>query len=199
MPTVPDKTPGRSRGEGPFGSEAGGKAIMSPEPLLIFHPLTIFLVLSMLWVFGGPALAILLSFVVRTVTNDFMLNPAFRMLSMAPPSEFSNSPDEDPDMALMMRENYLEMCRGIFLIYGVLGLLVIPTFVLILLAEIREPGMRPPAFGLFLTSLLNVLIVGGIMFFSYWLAVVLRDRFCENHTQEENSTAGAEFGSSRSA
>ncbi len=147
---------------------------MGTEPLLIFHPLTLFLVLSALWVLGGPGLAILLSVVVSNITSDVMRHPTVRMFTASSRIETSNDPN-DKNMQYVMRENFVEMSRIIFLIYGAIGLVVVPTFILIFLAEIREPG-EPPALGLFLTSLLNLVIVGGVIVGSHALAVILRDR-----------------------
>ncbi len=141
-------------------------------------------------------LAVILSLVVRMVTNDFMLHPALRVFSMSSSHRAALAAEraDGPDMAFLMRENYVEMCRGVFLFYGVMGLLVVPTFILILMNELREPGPIAPL-GLFLTSLLNVSIVGGVMVVSYWMAISLRDRFCEGLSHASQSS----FGSNASA
>ncbi len=169
---------------------------MGTDPLLIFHPLTLFLVLSVLWVFGGPILAVLLSFVVSNVTTDFLMHPTIRVFAVPSHADRANDPS-DRNMQYVIRENFIEMCRGIFLIYAALGLIVVPTFILIFMAEIRQPN-EPPAMGLFLTSLLNLGIVGGVVIGSHTLAVIMRDRIWDRVTTsiaEKNERASQQAAS----
>ncbi len=157
---------------------------MGTEQLLIFHPLTIFLVLAGIWVIGGPFIAWLVSHVVANVINDFMEHPTMRFFALSARADVA-ADGEDQPVKDVIREKFIEMSRGIFLLYGGIGLILIPTFILIFLSEVREPSKAPP-FGLFLTSIVNLLIVAGVVVGSHAFAIMLRDR---NYERLENANA----------
>ena len=157
---------------------------MNWDLLLVFdfHALTLFLVLTLLWIAGGPILALLVSVVVSNVTNEFMMHPTVRMFTVSSQVDTGGEGGEK-SMTFVMREHFIDMCRGIFLIYGAVGLLVVPTFVLMYQSDImKKAGSDGVPFNLFLTSLANLLVVGGVVLVSHVVAVMLRDRLYARFT-----------------
>jgi hypothetical protein len=121
-------------------------------------------------------LAVLVSVVVSNVTNEFMMHPTVRTFTMSAQMEKPGEGNEKT-MKFTMREHFIAMCRGIFLIYGAIGLVVVPTFVLMYQSVVlKKTGGEGIPFNLFLTSLVNLMTVGGVVLISHFLAVMFRDR-----------------------